>query len=247
MYYHYTDITALVGMITTKKVWFSSLDFMNDAMEGLDLSKVLMSLLSNEKDTTNYEALIDLAIGSFLRFQYCFSATSLNDDLSQWRAYTNLGHGVCIDFSDGFFPEYLQPINCVYDDDEKREIVRSLSHLSKTDKSLNQVLGRVESRDAFFKELVEHTFRFKHSSFRPEKETRWVASYAELSEARDHVKYRTHRLGLASYVEIPINIQHIYTVTLGPQVAPQNSDTIEDFLMQNDCQALVLESEVTLR
>ena len=45
MYYHYTNIKAIYNIVKTGKVWFSSLAFMNDEMEGMDLHQVLAEVL----------------------------------------------------------------------------------------------------------------------------------------------------------------------------------------------------------
>lgn len=89
--------------------------------------------------------------------------------------------------------------------------------------------------------------RFKHYSFRPESEIRWVRSLNGLSDKGKTVMYRPHRLGLVSYVEVKADLRKVQSITLGPQVGGQNMKTIEDFLIQHDCGGYVLRSQVSLR
>jgi len=249
-YFHYTSLQALLGMLTNRHVWFSSLAFMNDAMEGYDLGR-LLNVLSNDTPGSNddeYKGLIDAATSAYLRHQYCFSATSLKDDLTQWRAYSELGQGVCIEFDDSFLQnEHLQKKSCVYDDAEKNRLIKSTKKLAATGDELNRILGNSEETMAYLGELIDHLSRFKHSSFATEVETRWILSLNGLTDSQHPIQFRSHRLGIVSYVEVPIEIGAIRTVRLGPQVPNQNKGTLEDLLTLKQCPGIVLQSEVTLR
>ena len=101
---------------------------MNDEMEGFDLLAVLMDTLGlNEivEDQRNEIEFLRTSVETYLRWQFCFCATSLRDDLSQWRAYSPLGNGICIEFDEGFIQEpSAQKIECVYKDRLKRQLVR---------------------------------------------------------------------------------------------------------------------------
>jgi hypothetical protein len=250
MYFHYTSIDALVQIIKGRKVWFSSLAFMNDEMEGFDTGEVLSLAAANlegsEKET--YIGLVSTTVEIFVRWQFCFSATTLKDDLSQWRGYSPLGQGACLEFDDRLFSDTaIRKVTCVYRDDEKLKVLQENSRLSATGQALNAILGEHEGLDKYIHEFVDALSRFKHRSFEPEQETRWIVSKAGLSEASDELKFRPHRLGLVSYLEIPIDVNGMKTITLGPQVPRQNQKTIDDFCMQQQCPAIVIESEVTLR
>lgn len=250
MYFHYTSIDALVNIIKSRSVWFSSLAFMNDEMEGFDTGEVMnlaASYLSGfEKET--YFGLVSTTVETFVRWQFCFSATTLKDDLSQWRGYTPLGHGVSLEFDDSLFPNAaIRKVTCVYPDEEKVKILQESPKLSATGESLNAMLGDQEGLDGYMREFVDALSRFKHRSFEPEQETRWIVSKAGLSDASDELRFRPHRLGLVSYLEIPIALKGMKTITLGPQVPKQNQKTMDDFCIQQQCPAIVIESEVTLR
>ncbi|MBC7001729.1 DUF2971 domain-containing protein [Photobacterium sp. BZF1] len=221
---------------------------MNDEMEGFELHQVLAEVLGlkyAEEQCKSALKLIDSTIDTYLRYQMSFSASTLKDDISQWRAYTTLGLGVCIEFEDGFIDANARKINCVYDFDSKRRAIIEDRNLKANDESLNNLLSTPNGTDQYVKSIISALIGFKNHSFKPEEEVRWVLS---IDGANDNsIKYRPHRLGLTTYTEVPIDLSHIKTVTIGPQVPSQNLKTIDDFLMINDCPGVVLKSKVTLR
>ena len=223
---------------------------MNDEMEGFDTGKVLSVVAADLTDSEkeSYIGLVSTTVETFVRWQFCFSATTLKDDLSQWRGYSPLSQGACLEFDDTLFPEKLiRKVTCVYIDEEKLKVLRESPRLSATGEVLNSMLRDQEGLDGYIHEFVDALSRFKHRSFEPEQETRWIVSKAGISEASDDLKFRQHRLGLVSYLEIPIDLKGMKTITLGPQVPKQNQRTMDDFCMQQQCPAIVIESDVTLR
>ncbi len=144
MYFHYTNIESLFNIISSKKVWFSSLAFMNDEMEGFDLHTVLAEVLAlkygSEKCKSTLK-LIDTTIDTYLRFQMLFSATTLRDDISQWRAYTQLGQGICIEFDDGFIRERkAKKVECFYDFKSKKQAIIDDANLKANDVTIQHLL-----------------------------------------------------------------------------------------------------------
>jgi hypothetical protein len=152
MYFHYTSIEAILGIVTSHSVWMSSLAFMNDEMEGFELYDVLREYLGLQASTPTNNSQLDLiktSVETFLRWQLCFSASTLKDDISQWRGYTPIGLGACIEFTDGFLrADNLKRISCVYDRDEKKEHLTTYATLSKSGHDLNQVQVRTRQSQA---------------------------------------------------------------------------------------------------
>ncbi len=249
MYFHYTSIEALVGIVTGRSVWLSSLAFMNDEMEGFDLYEVLTEYVGS--DVPSQKTQLDLlrtTVETFLRWQLCFSASTLRDDISQWRAYTTIGAGACLEFEDGFLPEHdLKRLECIYRIEEKQERLGRSMALRKSGETLNQLLAEQEGVQTFVDEVVDALAQFKHRSFEPEKEVRWILSLTGLSDPRANLSYRPHRLGLVSYQPVPVDLTKVVSVTLGPQVPEQNLKTVEDFLIQYECTGFVKKSQVSLR
>lgn len=251
MYFHYTNINALYNIVRSKKVWFSSLAFMNDEMEGFDLHAVLAEVLKlkygSEKCKSTLE-LIDTTIDTHLRFQMLFSATTLKDDISQWRAYTHLGQGVCIEFEDGFTNDNkAKKIECFYDFASKKQAIIADHNLKANDITIQSLLDTQRGIEEYVSSIIETLVRFKHESFRPEQEIRWVVSLSGLTDPEANILYRPHRLGLTTYQEVDVDLSRVKSITIGPQVPEQNLKTIEDFAIQNDCAGFITKSKVTLR
>ena len=255
MYYHYTNIEALFHIIQNRKAWFSSLAFMNDDLEGFDLHRVMaevMNMKYGDERCQKKMKMIDDIIKENLRLQLSFSATKLRDDISQWRAYTDIGLGVSIAFEDGFFPGTARKLDCVYDFAEKKQAIIENPYLKANDKTLASLFdtpngGRNEGLHEFIGAITDSLASFKNKSFSPESETRWVFSATSIDDARFDIKLRPHRLGLTLYQEADVDLSKIKRITLGPQVLSENIKTFKDFMKLNDCPAIIDTSTVSLR
>lgn len=247
-YFHYTSIESLFHIVNSSAVWFGSLAFMNDEMEGIELHKILSEVLGEKYGTEKCKStleLVDSTIDVFLRFQMSFSASSLKDDISQWRAYTDIGAGICIEFEDGFLPSDSTKIDCVYDFKAKKKSIIENKKLKVNDLSIDSILSQENGAVDFANSVVETLLYFKNKSFSPEQETRWVYSLDGANDPR--LKFRPHRLGLTTYMEVPVDLSKVKSITIGPQVLAQNKKTIEDFVIINECSGYLATSAVTLR
>lgn len=107
-YYHYCSTEAFRQILTSKKIWLSSLTSSNDAMEGKWMTKVIEEVAAEENiNKTNQMELIGRARfidSSSDCLGFCLSEKG--DTLSQWRGYADDGKGVSI----GFNGEFLQTI-----------------------------------------------------------------------------------------------------------------------------------------
>lgn len=224
---------------------------MNDEMEGIELHKILSSVLHTKYEEKDYKKklqLIETTINTHLRYQLSFSATLLRDDISQWRAYTGIGRGVAIEFEDGFITDpRAKKLSCLYDEDEKRREIIKDKNLKSNDERTNEILKSAEGTKGFIQSVVSTLSRFKNASFKPEHETRWVISLDGLSDSSANIEFRPHRLGLTLYEQVSVDLSKVRSVTIGPQVPEQNLLTIEDFLIAKECSGGVRKSEVTLR
>lgn len=250
MYYHYTSIAALFNIITSERVWFGSLAFMNDEKEGFDLHAVLDEVLSVKHGPGNYEKsleIIEQFTDVLLRHQLAFCASTLKDDISQWRGYTSIGQGVCIEFVDGFIsdPE-AKKVECIYDAAAKRQAIIHNENLKASDAFLAELLRENAGHQAYVESIIDTLVRFKSPSFAPEKEVRWVYTTDGLRSDAG-TQFRPHRLGLTPYREVPIDLSKVRSIIVGPKVPRQNLKTIEDFIILNDCGGFVTQSQVSLQ
>lgn len=248
-YFHYTNIESFFYMVTTKKAWFSSLAFMNDEMEGFDLKQVLEEVLHlkhGEENCRRSLHLIEETINTYLRTQMSFSASTLSDDISQWRAYTQLGLGICIEFEDGFIRQGdARKIECIYDKEEKRQAIVNNRSLKANDMTIESLLDTHDGIREYVESIINSLVSFKNASFKPEKEVRWITINQAITDKP--TKFRPHRLGLTTYKEVPIYLEYVKSITIGPQVPDQNLKSIEDFIIKNGCSGSVTKSKVTLR
>jgi len=251
MYYHYTSIEAFYNIVRSGNVWFCSLAFMNDEMEGFDLHEVLTEVLDLKYGSDECQQalkLVDTTINTYLRFQMSFSASTLKDDISQWRAYTELGQGVCIEFSERFISNNeINKVNCLYDYSSKKQAIINDRNLKANDGTIDQRLDTPEKVKEYVNSIIKTLVSFKNSSFSPEKEVRWVYSSDGVNDPVGGIKYRPHRLGLSTYKEVAVNLAEVKSITIGPQVPRQNLRTFEDFVIENNCSGFITKSAVTLR
>ena len=85
---------------------------------------------------------------------------------------------------------------------------------------------------------------FKHDSFSPEKEIRWVD---DLNSKGDlEVDYRPHKIGVMPFRKIAVGIHKISEIILGPQFPSQNIATFHKIL-KNYNKIKITQSMVTLR
>lgn len=251
-YFHYSNIDGLYGIVSGGKAWFGSLAFMNDDREGYELHEVLKRFLTDRHGETGAAkvlALVEEAVTVLLRHQFVFCASTLQDDLSQWRAYSRLGHGICIEFEDGFIPgDAVSSFPCLYDFEDKVRVVQSSIGLSAGDMEVDEILNSSGGVDRYAAAVIDAMSRFKAESFRGEQETRWLCRISALSDPGSRsVKYRPHRLGLMPYIERPVDLSKVRSVTLGPQVPRENYRSVEDFLISNECAGYVTTSTCNLR
>jgi hypothetical protein len=71
MYFHYTSIEAILGIVTSQSVWMSSLAFMNDEMEDFELYDVLREYLGLQANTPTNNSQLDLIKTSVETFPLC--------------------------------------------------------------------------------------------------------------------------------------------------------------------------------
>ena len=178
MFYHYTSIEALYGIVSTRTIRFSSLAFMNDELEGYELGRVLSVVAKNlgDDDRQYYLRFVEATLDVFIRWQFCFCASRLRDDISQWRGYTTLGSGVCLEFSDDLIRQQgVERFDCIYNDSAKQEAIAQSSQLNcwGNDVFENFKAGDNGQLSDYVWDLVHAIARFKHASFAPEQETRW--------------------------------------------------------------------------
>lgn len=205
--YHYTDVSALIGMLDSGKVWATHVSRMNDVIEyEIGVAFVTRCIRANLQRPSG--ALVDKAISrlrSVDTFIACYSAAP--NRLSQWRAYSGAGTGYCIGFRTGEMAtiDDRMPLleKVIYSEDVAESVLLRL--LVSVDAFLNENdFGEVEV--GYLMGMLKATFNIvacviKHSGFDEEAEYRQIHQPSSSALSLE-TKYRMGRFGLTPYVEI---------------------------------------------
>ena len=104
--YHYTDLDGANGIITSKSLWLTKIQYLSDISElklGINLFREVADFMASKiKDSGKKEFIntVSEQLGSSTETNICVASFCENGDLlSQWRAYGNSGNGVALGFS----------------------------------------------------------------------------------------------------------------------------------------------------
>jgi Protein of unknown function (DUF2971) len=134
--YHYTSQSGLIGMLNTKKIWASSIHYLNDSKEfalALKLARDELTIRARNATSKLYSNRFELLHDSIYSIEQvhtcvcCFSASG--DSLSQWRGYGGGKAGFSVGFSREWFAEVtktpgltLSP--CIYEPAEQQTLIQ---------------------------------------------------------------------------------------------------------------------------
>lgn len=212
--YHYTSMSALMGIVTHGKLWCTSLGCLNDTKEwshafstaivdakefmenktpivsDCDLDRQEKWLAGFVRECERFEKIDPVGLTYFVA-----SFSEKGDDLSQWRAYGS-GGGACIGFSRQRIEELTDGLPCRFDSCEYRP-ERQSAFLQNM---MFDILTRYGNDDsvsfaqshAFAPQRINSEFAayFKHAAFAEEAEWRLSMS----ADAR-LAKFRVSRGG----------------------------------------------------
>jgi hypothetical protein len=227
--FHYTTADGLVGVLTSRSFWMTSLRYMNDLSE-LQYAKDLIgdviasraALPSNSSIAQEFLRRIQGSYDLFATgtdvYAICFCATG--NLLSQWRAYGARGGGYACGF-DFFQLQRLIPKDftlrqVIYDSVQQREIVeQTLGRFCETAERRAQtdpdtVLEFLPDLCRTFSAVVaDYMFSFKHPEFAEEQEWRLVTFRGTIpmgppSSAEPPTKFRTYNGNIIPYFELSL-------------------------------------------
>lgn len=205
--YHYTDVSALLGMLDSGTIWATHVSRMNDVMEyEIGVAFVTQCIRANLQRPSG--ALVEKAITrlqSVDTYIACYSTAP--NRLSQWRAYSGTDTGYCIGIRTGEMAtvDARMPLleKVIYNEDVAESIL--LRMLDRVDAFLSgNDFGEVEV--GYLMGMLQATFNnvaciIKHSGFEEEAEYRQIHQPSS-SPLSLETKYRKGRCGLTPYVEI---------------------------------------------
>lgn len=225
--FHYTNISAMMGIVTGKKLWATNLNYMNDASELRHGLRLLHQLVDEQLQSSDDQE--KLFLNHFRKWSeninqnphhiFAICLTKQGNLLSQWRGYTKYGKGVCVGFNKNALFELANEQNyiaadCEYELDKHKKIVKKCF-----DEIYGYYLNRLKSvitdNSSFYRSALDYLngktpdlllafSRLKHSSFSEEEEIRLISKYYEHYSDPD-VKFREGASMLIPYIEFDIS------------------------------------------
>jgi hypothetical protein len=239
--YHYTSPAGLDGILRTRKLWASSLEYLNDAAE-LGQARDLMRLeleqraeRAHDRDVRDVLLEASYELERITSLHACaFSLSCWGDLLSQWVAYCPRAGG----FSIGFRPSDLRALAarhgllvgpCVYKREEQVPLIREIGDMMETTAvrilATTPERGRALAR-AMSPGLFAHFARVapfvKHGSFAQEAE--WRLVFANPTIDRIPLGIRVTQTMLVPYTVVDLEAdgaRHPFTeLIVGPCAQP---------------------------
>jgi hypothetical protein len=241
--FHYTDVSGLIGICSSRSLWATNLRFMNDARELAHAWKLMHDVLAEARAKARSPAQRELIeeIDRAMSVQgdgypdfYSVSFGTKGDLLSQWRGYGSSGGGYAIGFdAGGLVPptsSYPQPerfLNrVIYDEATQMRILRAVADamlalfatVDPADPDLTKARARVFSA---LGEVVGFVFSFKDPAWAEEQE--WRAVYVVPNGGSEGVRFRPHAGVAVPYVSLAMGTDPggrlpIRQIVLGPRV-----------------------------
>ncbi|MCC8163339.1 MAG: DUF2971 domain-containing protein [Lachnospiraceae bacterium] len=184
--YHYTDFSALDGILSNSELRLNNVLNMNDASEMLLFMNGLCRAVSEkfraegdaERADWTEKIFSEEKEKEFVYSAYAACFSCYRDDAAQWERYANRGRGVCIAFrGDALHRMAMEPLSLetvFYQDDVGgHELVEALYRkIRQNEKPFLMTSG--------IRESLNHAWAasaaFKHPSFASENEVRLVVS-----------------------------------------------------------------------
>jgi hypothetical protein len=219
--YHYTDDKGLEGIIKTKTIWLTDIFKLNDPSEikhGLNHAFDIMTKIQLPVVIKNdfKDVLINDTEKRNKFFVCCFSGD--RDDLGQWRAYADDGHGYALGFNcDAIKRHFTDTITMnvttciIYDDAKLRNTIEELlNHFSMVVNEMRQQKAYTQDKliDIFVLTLsycINVSLCFKHEAYINEQEYRFIQKYGFMQKDEkalgNKIIFRNRPYTLIGYTE----------------------------------------------
>lgn len=240
---HYTSVDALYSILENQKIWLTKSDFLNDPSEFKHFDKILKVFLDEFKNKSNFN---DLAFSSEVERalyedncyeHFIFSLSYDPDSLSLWNYYGKKD-GYNLIFKRSLwrnFCNFLSTLNndnekekaklysgeVLYDEKKKHNFLEK--RLNKLYEDWNDLDHHNSSHISEFQLEVELFLKglrmyFKNEAYKQEKEIRYVLSIPK-HITNKILKFRTLEGSLIPYIEVPLPIDFIEDITIGPKIS----------------------------
>lgn len=236
--YHYTSIGALLGIAESRKLWSSSISYLNDSQEMIHAFDILICEAEKELAQTEEEHELLIQLSEYAKnckntahTLFVFSLSEEQSLLSQWRSYTPHGKGVCLEFTPSKINAIASNSNlkiakCLYEEEEQQELVQAL--LMKLLISFRNDLSEIDTSKwhksqcymDFLKTYASDIFQIlsiiKNKSFSEEREWRLISPHY-VSYKDPAIKFREGASMLVPYIALDLLDKPFFNcITLGP-------------------------------
>ncbi|MDP9098309.1 MAG: DUF2971 domain-containing protein [Verrucomicrobiota bacterium] len=213
LFFHYSDLTGLKGIVTEHDLWLTHALFCNDEAElnfGITIAREEIAKLRKEKPLAarkeQYLAELDASLKRPLTESVYICCFCEGDDmLSQWRAYGGNGNGVSIRLDAYEFENYAgeQPYgflriwNVFYEEPQQRSLMRDAverTYQNYKAAAVSEIVRKAKDIIDFFVPT------FKHSGFSGEQEWRMIFVPSPASAVKP--RYRAARELLIPYFSL---------------------------------------------
>jgi len=225
--YHYTDKSALIGILKNNKMWASNILYQNDSSEfqlGIQLFLEELERIRFDKYKYQEPNLIKKVEDNIKYFNveiFTISFSERQQSLNQFRSYSKSIPAYSIGFDpnimkNSFFPNKIvgKMYKCRYTKSKHQEIIYRV--ISKVLKPMGLATGFTEP---IIMELATSAIALspiiKHEAFKEEKEWRFVFDY--VSPIVEFYSFREGNSCIIPYLEIPIKVNEVIKeVIIGP-------------------------------
>jgi hypothetical protein len=257
LFYHYTNLEGLCGILNSKKIWATNAYFLNDYSElkyGIGITLEVLEKIVFEKVKERELQLFYTKFAEKLPYYlsvsnvYVMSFCEKKDLLSQWKGYTNQNGGVSI----GFNISKLEPeLNAnvgylfgkvIYDKDIQIDILYNILLSIKETvihiiKNQNDIVKYFNCIAIFLTSSILTVINlFKSQHYKEEREWRLIIDY-DLLKSKPKVKYRSKIFYIAPYIEIDISNKintSVKEVCVGPYYNAKDIHTSLHFVLINE-------------
>lgn len=269
--FHYTDTHGLMGIINSRSLWATDINFLNDSDEFHAGVKTLTAFCQTEAlrtaqstdpvmqaATRLYEILPGIIQNNLTnRDLYITSFSSQGDSLRQWMSYSPQNAGYCLVFDSerllitrtrGNELKLRCRVETVDYEQGQFERLIAPSVLIDAIERRMKMEGAIEKLTLeIANDLMFHCCAIKNGEFSDERETRLVV---QSTMKRDHrTRHRARSGVIIPYIEYPIELSWIKRIIIGPNInMPLARRGLGDFLVKNALDpAIIEESACSLR
>jgi Protein of unknown function (DUF2971) len=240
--YHYTTVETMMKIVTSGKIWATSISYLNDSSEGAHLLHMvrgrLPDLLAQYQLRETVLSKFDSTDKLVENRPFIASFSAEGDSLAQWRSYCPQGNGVAIGFRVSCLARakraldtaktssgvQFKSVEYMADDTPQplldecvAKIIRETDHSFALAQTVWGADTKITREDLFAMLAESEACRRKHESFSAEREYRLIVD--PLYSITKYLEFRPVRSTLVPYVELSI-----------PAASPLKMDYVESEL-----------------